>query len=85
MIRSKSKRKNSNRNKKNDFDLGKKFYKLQSGKVLLYNVSGVMFLPKKDGKSPLALIIHGSHDNDNLNTPLYKGFQYLIDFLASKG
>lgn len=70
---------------KNDFDLGKNFYKSQSGKVLPYNVSGAMSLPKKDGKSPLALIIHGSHDNDNLNTPLYKGFQYLIDFLASRG
>lgn len=65
-----------------EFDLGDKIYKSSSGKELPYKVRGTVTLPKSDGKKPLAIIVHGSHDNENSNVRFDTGFKYLTEYLG---
>lgn len=65
-----------------EFDLGDKIYKSSSGKELPYKVRGTVTLPKSEEKKPLAIIIHGSHDNENSNMRFDTGFKYLTEYLG---
>ena len=45
-------------------------------------INGRVWLPKKEGKSPLILIVHGNHGMEHYSDP---GYQYLGELLASRG
>ncbi|MDO4534603.1 MAG: alpha/beta fold hydrolase [Clostridium perfringens] len=68
-----------------DFDLGEKSFITDLGNTVYYNVRGLVSVPKKEGKYPVVLIVHGRYNNSSNETRFDKGFKYLIDYLASCG
>jgi hypothetical protein len=47
-----------------------------------FPINGRTWLPKKEGKLPLILIVHGNHSMEHYSDP---GYAYLGELLASKG
>jgi hypothetical protein len=47
-----------------------------------FPINGRTWVPKKEGKSPLILIVHGNHSMEHYSDP---GYGYLGELLASKG
>ncbi|MFT6969883.1 MAG: hypothetical protein ACJAXX_000446 [Roseivirga sp.] len=47
-----------------------------------FPINGRTWMPKKEGKSPLILIVHGNHSMEHYSDP---GYAYLGEMLASKG
>jgi hypothetical protein len=47
-----------------------------------FPINGRTWLPKKEGKLPLVLIVHGNHSMEHYSDP---GYAYLGELLASKG
>lgn len=45
-------------------------------------INGRVWMPKKESKSPLILIVHGNHGMEHYSDP---GYQYLGELLASRG
>lgn len=45
-------------------------------------INGRVWMPKKEGKSPIVLIVHGNHGMEHYSDP---GYQYLGELLASRG
>lgn len=45
-------------------------------------INGRVWMPRKEGKSPLVLIVHGNHGMEHYSDP---GYQYLGELLASRG
>ena len=68
-----------------EFDLGQKTYTTASGHTMPYNVRGVMAVPKGEGKFPLAVIIHGLHEELDETKRFDTGFDYLVKALAQNG
>lgn len=68
-----------------EFDLGTGEYTASWGAKMPYRLRGTLSLPKTEKDSPLVLILHGSHDNENPDAQLYKGFDYLTKALAKEG
>ena len=68
-----------------DFNVGSETYTSSSGRILPYDVSGFMAIPKGEGKFPLVLITHGSHENLDASKEFYTGFNYLVKSLAESG
>ena len=68
-----------------NFNVGTESYTSTSGKKLLYEVSGSIAVPKAEGKFPIVLVTHGSHDNEDESNEFYSGFNYLIENLAKNG
>lgn len=68
-----------------DFNVGSESYTSTSGKKLPYEVSGSIAVPKSEGKFPIVLVTHGSHDNEDESNEFYSGFNYLIENLAKNG
>lgn len=68
-----------------DFDLGEKSFITDLGNTVYYNVRGLASVPKKEGKYPVVLIVHGRYNNSSNETRFDKGFKYLTDYLASNG
>lgn len=65
-----------------EFNLGKKTYTSTSGKQMSYEDRGIISYPKSEGKKPLAIFIHGSHDNENEGVRFDTGFKYATEKLA---
>ncbi|MGG5461263.1 hypothetical protein [Clostridium sp. B9] len=65
-----------------EFNLGSRTYERVSGKAMPYELRGIITLPKSDGKKPLVIAIHGSHDNENENVRFDTGFTYLLEKLG---
>ncbi|HHV30611.1 MAG TPA: alpha/beta hydrolase [Clostridium sp.] len=68
-----------------EFDLGKKEYLSKAGKIMPYNIRGIIGVPEGDGPFPLILITHGSHSNDDESKRFDTGFDYLVKDLAENG
>lgn len=68
-----------------EFDLGKKEYFTNAGKIMPYRIRGIMGVPKGEGPFPLLLISHGSHSNDDESKRFDTGFDYLVKDLAENG
>lgn len=68
-----------------EFDLGKREYKLTTGKTMPYQLRGVIGMPEGDGPFPLVLITHGSHENIKKDTRFDTGFEYLVENFAKHG
>ncbi|NMA68027.1 MAG: alpha/beta hydrolase [Desulfitobacterium sp.] len=68
-----------------EFDLGSKEYLSQAGRIMPYNIKGVIGVPKGEGPFPLILITHGSHSNDDESKRFDTGFDYLVKSLAANG
>lgn len=45
-------------------------------------INGRVWMPNKEGKSPIVLIVHGNHGMEHYSDP---GYQYLGELLASRG
>lgn len=67
------------------FDLGPRTYIAQGGKELPYQLGGIMAVPEGEGKFPLILVTHGSHESENKENRFDTGFEYLVTALAEKG
>lgn len=67
------------------FDLGKKEYLSKAGKIMPYNIRGIIGVPEGDGPFPLILITHGSHSNDDESKRFDTGFDYLVEDWAKNG
>lgn len=65
-----------------EFNLGDRTYDSKSGKVLPYKLRGTITIPKSQGKKPLAIVIHGSHNNEDENVRFDTGFKYLTEYLG---
>lgn len=76
---------NSYTAKLEEYNLGKEEYKAQSGKIMPFEIRGVMAMPEGEGTFPLVVVIHGSHANENANLRFDTGFNYLIEKLAQNG
>lgn len=68
-----------------DFDLGDESYISSSARELPYKIRGTMAIPKGDGKFPIVLITHGSHENMDESKRFDSGFDYLVKSLAENG
>lgn len=68
-----------------EFDLGKKEYLSLAGKIMPYNIKGIIGVPQGDGPFPLILITHGSHSNDDESKRFDTGYDYLVAALAEHG
>lgn len=68
-----------------EFDLGKKEYLSKAGKIMPYNIRGIIGVPEGDGPFPLILITHGSNSNDDESKRFDTGFDYLVKDLAENG
>lgn len=68
-----------------EFDLGKKEYLSKAGKIMPYNIRGIIGVPEGDGPFPLILITHGSHSNDDETKRFDTGFDYVVKDLAENG
>lgn len=68
-----------------EFNVGSEKYVSPTKKEMPYNIAGTMSIPKKEGKFPLVLITHGSHENIEDNIRFDKGFKYLTEKLAQNG
>ncbi|MEF9990867.1 MAG: alpha/beta hydrolase [Romboutsia sp.] len=68
-----------------EFDAESELYVSPSKQEMPYKISGTMSIPKGEGKSPLVLITHGSHENIEDNIRFDKGFKYLTEKLAENG
>ena len=68
-----------------DFNVGNEVYTSSSDRVLPYEVKGSIAVPKGEGKFPIVLITHGSHENLDESKEFYTGFDYLVKALAENG
>ncbi|NLL06881.1 MAG: alpha/beta hydrolase [Clostridiaceae bacterium] len=68
-----------------EFDLGKKEYLSKAGKIMPYNIKGIIGVPEGEGPFPIILISHGSHSNDDESKRFDTGFDYLVKNLAENG
>lgn len=68
-----------------EFDLGGQEYTAASGKVMPFQVRGVIGVPKGSGSFPLVLITHGSHENEDDQLRFDTGLNYLVEKLAKNG
>lgn len=68
-----------------EFNVGNEVYTSSSDKELPYEVSGSIAVPKGEGKFPIVLITHGSHENLDESRKFYTGFDYLVKSLAENG
>lgn len=68
-----------------EFNVASETYTSSSGIILPYEVSGSISIPKGEGKFPLVLITHGSHENLDASKEFYTGFDYLVKSLAENG
>lgn len=67
-----------------DFDLGEDVITDSNGRKVKYRVRGTMAVPKGDGRYPVVVIGHGSHDNAASNR-FDPGFKYLVEDVAKEG
>ncbi|MCC3867983.1 chlorophyllase/cutinase-like alpha/beta fold protein [Terrisporobacter mayombei] len=68
-----------------EFDLGNETYTSDYGKEMPYKLRGVISVPKGEGKFPIVLITHGSHNNEKTGVRFDTGFKYLTQKLAENG
>lgn len=68
-----------------EFDLGDEKYIADNGRETPYKLRGIMSIPEGDGKFPIVLITHGSHDNEHTGVRFDTGFKYLTEKLAQNG
>lgn len=68
-----------------EFDLGDEKYISDYGRETPYKLRGIMSVPEGEGKFPIVLITHGSHDNEHTGVRFDTGFKYLTEKLAQNG
>ena len=68
-----------------EFDLGKMEYTTDYGRVMPYNIKGIIGVPEGEGPFPLVLITHGSHSNDDESKRFDTGYDYLVKYMAKNG
>lgn len=68
-----------------NYDLGAREYTAPSGKTMPYRVRGVLAVPQGDGPFPLAVLLHGSHSNEDESLRFDTGLTYLSEALAARG
>ncbi|MGL4989581.1 MAG: hypothetical protein ACRC57_00230 [Sarcina sp.] len=68
-----------------DMNFGKTEYVSSSDKVMPYEKKMTISVPKIEGKKKLAIILHGSYDNENEDIRFDSGFDYLTEELAKNG
>lgn len=68
-----------------EYDLGEREYTALSGKVMPYELRGVIGVPEGEGVFPLILITHGSHSNVDEDLRFDTGFTYLVKRLSENG
>lgn len=60
----------------------KTFLEYPEATAMPYTPSGDIYLPESANKRPLVLVLHGSHDNDNLEKTYHNGYSYLAEAIA---
>lgn len=68
-----------------EYNLGKREYQTASGKIMPYELRGVLGVPKEEGTFPLVIITHGSHSNEDASLRFDTGFTYLVEYLSQHG
>lgn len=68
-----------------DMNFGKSQYTSSSNKIMPYEKRMTISVPNIEGKKKLAIIIHGSHDNETEDIRFDSGFDYLTEELAKNG